>query len=116
MKHLPLLASAFGMMAFAPPGLHAQQPDGQAIYRQECKSCHGVTGVPPARAREQYPKIKALGEDGFVAGLTTDSIVVILRKGLGKDMKSFTGKLSDPEMAAVAAYIKELAERKKPRS
>lgn len=48
--------------------------------------------------------------------MANDSIVVILKKGLGKDMKSFTGKLSDAEMAAVAAYIKELAERRKPRS
>lgn len=114
MKHALLLASAFGMMACSTPTLQGQQPDGQAIYRRECKSCHGVTGVPPARAKEQYAKIKTLGQDGFVACLTADSIVVILKKGLGKDMKSFTSKLSDGEMRAVAAYIKELAEKKKP--
>lgn len=115
MKRSLLLASTFGVMACSTPALQGQQPDGQAIYRNECKSCHGINGVPPARAREQYPKIKALGQDGFVALLTADSIVVILKKGLGKDMKSFTGKLNEMEMAAVAAYIKELAERKKPR-
>lgn len=90
----------------------AQQADGQAVYRQECKSCHGVNGTPPARAREQYKKIKALGDGGFVADLTVDSIVVILKKGLSKDMKSFAGKLSEPEIKAVATYIKELAVRK----
>ena len=115
MRQLLFFGSAFGMTLFATPALQAQQPDGQAVYRQECKSCHGVTGVPPARAKDQYAKIKALGDDGFVAKLTTDSIVVILKKGLGKDMKSFSGKLSDAEMTAVAAYIKELAERRKPR-
>lgn len=39
----------------------------------------------------------------------------ILKKGLSKDMKSFAGKLSDAEMAVVADYIKELAERRKAR-
>lgn len=92
----------------------AQEADGPAIYRQECKSCHGLNGVPPARAREQYKKIKALGDDGFVSKLSVDSIVAILKKGIDKDMKSFTGKLSDSEMRAVATYIKELAEKKKP--
>lgn len=102
-------------LALTARGLRAQTPDGQAIYRQECKSCHGVTGVPPARAKEQYAKIKALGDDGFVVRLTTDSIVTILKKGISKDMKSFAGKLSDAEMVAVASYIKDLAERRKAR-
>jgi mono/diheme cytochrome c family protein len=92
----------------------AQEPDGQAVYREECKSCHGLNGVPPARAREQYKKIKALGDSGFVAKLSADSIVTILKKGIDKDMKSFKDKLSEPEMRAVAKYIKELAEKKKP--
>ncbi len=91
----------------------AQQADGGAVYRQECKSCHGLNGIPPARAREQYKKIKAVGDGGFVAQLSADSIVAILKKGIDKDMKSFTGKLSDGEMRAVTLYIKELAEKKK---
>jgi mono/diheme cytochrome c family protein len=90
----------------------AQEPDGQAIYREECKSCHGLNGVPPARAREQYKKIKALGDSGFVVRMSTDSIVTLLKKGIDKDMKSFRDKLSEPEMRAVAKYIKELAEKK----
>lgn len=115
MDQLLFLAAAFAMTAVSTTRLVAQQPDGQAVYRQECKSCHGVTGVPPARAKEQYAKIKALGDDGFVARLSADSIVTILKKGISKDMKSFTGKLSEAEMAAVAVYIKELAERRKAR-
>ena|ERR1043165_673178 len=92
----------------------AQEPDGAAVYQDECKSCHGVNGAPPARAREQYKKIKALGDGGFVSSLSVDSIVTILKKGIDKDMKSFKSKLSDADMRAVAVYIKELAEKKKP--
>ena len=52
MNHSLLLASAFGIMGCSTPALQGQQPDGQALYRKECKSCHGVTGVPPARDRK----------------------------------------------------------------
>lgn len=89
------------------------QSDGAAVYRQECKSCHGINGVPPARAKDQYKKIKTLGDGGFVSSLSVDSIVTILKKGIDKDMKSFTAKLSEADMRAVAGYIKELAEKKR---
>lgn len=90
----------------------AQESPGLAVYRQECKSCHGINGTPPARALAQYKKIKSLGDGGFVSKMSVDSIVTILKKGIDKDMKSFTGKLSDAEMHAAAVYIKELAEKK----
>ena len=37
---------------------------GQAVYKEECKSCHGVSGVPPERAGGKYAKIKTLGDSG----------------------------------------------------
>jgi len=96
-----LIGTVAATLLLATESAAAQEADGQAIYRQECKSCHGLNGVPPSRAREQYKKIKALDVDGFVSKLSVDSIVTILKKGISKDMKSFTGKLSDPEMRAV---------------
>lgn len=99
-------------LSFVARGAFAQS-DGAAVYRQECKSCHGINGVPPARARDQYKKIKSLGDGGFVSELSVDSIVTILKKGIDKDMKSFTAKLNEADMRAVAAYIKELAEKKR---
>ncbi len=114
MRLHPLVASVL-LLAVAPVRcLSAQQAPGADVYKEECKSCHGLNGVPPARAREQYKKIKTLGDGGFVTALSVDSIVTILKKGIGKDMKSFTCKLTDAEMRAVAAYIKELAEKKRP--
>lgn len=109
-RYLPLvLLATLGVSA-----LRAQQADGAAVYKAECKSCHGLNGVPPARAKEQYRKIKSLGQDGFVAKLSVDSIVTVLKKGIDKDMKSFTGKLTDAEMRAAATYIKELADKRRP--
>ena len=81
---------------------------GEAVYKDECKECHGLKGTPPARAIAKYKKIKAIGEDNFITGLSEDSITTILTKGIDKDMKSFKDKLSEPEMKAVAAYVKQL--------
>ncbi len=89
----------------------AQQPDGKALFREECKQCHGINGVPAARDRKKYKKIKSFGEDGFGTTISIDSIVKILKKGIDKDMKSFEDKLEEPEMRAVAAYVKELGEK-----
>ena len=115
MRHVLMgTAAAAVLLAGVARRAVAQEADGQSVYKEECKSCHGVNGVPPARARQQYKKIKALGDDGFVAKLSTDSIVTLLKKGIDKDMKSFSEKLDAAEMHAVAKYIKELAEKAKP--
>jgi mono/diheme cytochrome c family protein len=90
----------------------AQEPTGQDIYRRECKACHGVNGVPPKAEQAKYKKLRTLGDSGFVAKLSTDSIVTIVTKGIDNNMKSFSDKLSAAEIKQVAAYIKELAEKK----
>lgn len=101
---LTLLAASLTRTAVA-------QAAGEDIYRKECKSCHGLRGVPPARAKGQYKKIKAVGEDGFVTSLSVDSIVTILRNGIDKDMKSFKSKLTEDEMRAAAEFILTLAKK-----
>jgi mono/diheme cytochrome c family protein len=120
MKSLRIaLGVAVSLTAAATCPAAAQQDqghDGHAIYDKQCKSCHGATGTPPARARSQYKKIKSIGEDGFVSSLSEDSIVTILKEGIGKNMKSFASKLSESEMKAVAAYAKQLGEAKKEES
>jgi len=78
----------------------ATEPDGAALYRQQCRSCHGAKGTPPARMVTVYPALTAFGD------LAADSIVAVLRHGKGKDMKAFADRLSPAEMRAVAAYIK----------
>lgn len=92
--------------AQAPP------PDGQALYRRECRSCHGANGVPPQRAREQYEGIPSLADSAFMARRSDDSVVAVLRRGVGRDMKSFADKLSAAEMRAVAQYVRGLSRRR----
>ena len=106
------LALALGFVAVrvmvGHPLVAQEVVSGESVYKEECKSCHGLKGTPPERAKAKYKKIKAIGEDSFVSALSEDSIVTILTKGIDKDMKSFKDKLSEPEMKAVAAYVKQL--------
>ena len=108
---LAITIAAVALLAAGLTRIAAAQAEGQDAYRKECKSCHGLNGVPPARAKGQYKKIKAVGEDGFVTSLSVDSIVTILGNGIDKDMKSFKSKLTAAEMRTVATYILTLAKK-----
>jgi mono/diheme cytochrome c family protein len=90
----------------------AQAADAPALYNENCKKCHGVLGTPPKTMKAKYEKI-ATFDAKFVAEHPKDSIVKVLNKGVGKaeDMKSFKGKLTEPEMEAVAAYVLELGKK-----
>ena len=111
MKQL-VVVMALGLAASLTLGASraaAQTPDGATVYRQHCRTCHGSTGKPAARMLGLYPKLPTLSDSAFMAGISTDSIVKVLKAGLG-DMKSFTGKLSDAEMTSVAEYVKTLSQ------
>jgi mono/diheme cytochrome c family protein len=94
--------------------LAAQEPDGREIYRNECRSCHGANGVPSQHSREQYPKVASFADSAFFDGRSQDSIIAVLRHGVGQDMKSMRDKLQPEEMRAVAAFIRTLARRRGP--
>ena len=68
--------------------------------------------MPAGENREKYPKIKALNDAAFLAGLSDDSILTVLKKGKGKDMKSWTDKLNPAEMVAVVKYVRTLPSKK----
>lgn len=89
----------------------AQGPDGKALYLANCKKCHGVLGTPPKAMKEEYPKI-ATFDAGFIAKHSQDSIVTVLTKGKGEDMKPFKGKMTSADMAAVAEYVRLLGSPK----
>jgi mono/diheme cytochrome c family protein len=107
-----VLGLALLLAAATARPLVAQQINGKAVYEEECKSCHGLNGVPPERERARYKNLRALGDSGFVSALPRDLIVTIVTKGIDKDMKSFAGKLSEAEIRAVAGYIKDLATKR----
>ena len=95
-------------LALAAGAARAQSPDGQALYRQHCRSCHGANGVPPERAREQYEHIATLSDSLFQARRSDDSLMAVLRRGVGRDMKSFSAKMTADEMRAVVQFLRTM--------
>ena len=96
-----------GRLASASQLREQQEPAGKAPYEANCRKCHGVRGVPPKTMKAKYPKIATFDAE-FFAKRSDDSVVTVLVKGKGDDMKSFKNKLTHDQMVAVAAYIREL--------
>jgi len=98
-----LVCTARVSTAQAPPA-----PDGAALYRQNCRSCHGARGKPSEQMRGVYPALVVLSDSAVQAKLTVDGIATLLTNGNGKEMKPFTDKLSKDEIHAVAEFVKTL--------
>ena len=101
-----MLALSLGVSSAAAQA--AGEPDGAALYRQNCSVCHGAKGVPQAQMRSVYPTLTVLADSALQARLSRDSIVAVLRHGKGKNMKSFAAHFSPAEMLAVATFVKAL--------
>jgi mono/diheme cytochrome c family protein len=104
---LSRLVLALALVA-GPRAVAAQTPDGQALYSSNCKRCHGARGTPPQTMKAKFPKIRTL-DSTFVSKVSEDSLMTVLRKGKGEDMKSFADKMNAAEMAAVVRYVRTLA-------
>ena len=106
MNTVASIAASVLVLALGVRSTAAQAPDGQAIYREQCRTCHGTDGHPTKRALGQYNKIPTF-DATFLAARSQDSVAGVVRHGLGKDMKAFKDKLSAEEIQAVAKYVKE---------
>jgi mono/diheme cytochrome c family protein len=85
----------------------AAAPDGAALYQRLCSNCHGEHGTPPDAMKQLLPALVALSDSTIQAGLSADSIVVVLQGvGTGKHKKPFSDRMSHAEMVAVANYVK----------
>jgi len=103
------LAAAFSVALTSGARIAAAQaPDGAALYRQHCRTCHGAKGNPTQRMMGLYPDLRTLADSAFLAGLSVDSIITVVRKGKGRDMKPLADKMTPEEMALVAQFVKTL--------
>jgi len=85
----------------------ATSTDGKSLFEANCKMCHGVRGVPP-QAMVKMMKVPVL-DAAYFQKHTEDSVVVVLKKGRGTNMKSFAERLTPDQMLAVARYLRSLA-------
>ena len=92
----------------APSAPAAVSIDPKPLYTKLCEPCHGPDGKAPAP------------EMGFVArewkhGTSTPEIIKSITAGVpATAMLPFKGKLKDPEIAALARYVRSLDKRLKP--
>src|SRR5262245_41780999 len=82
--------------------------DGAQVFASACATCHGAGGTPP-EAMAVALGVRDLNAAEFRARATRDLIEHQVRTGsANKKMPSFTGALSDAQIAAVADYVLRL--------
>jgi mono/diheme cytochrome c family protein len=104
----------------ADPANAAQVALGRSVYEQHCASCHGakLEGQPNWRDRLPSGRMPAPPHDetghtwhhpdGVLFGITKEGLVPgkYAPRGYASDMPGFGGVLSDDEIWAVLAYVK----------
>jgi len=101
-----ILVMAALPLSVAGPSLAA---DGAAIFKQNCATCHGATGHADTPAGKSL-KVPALAGDAKVAGMSDADVVAAIKAN--PKHGGILKKLSDGDIAAVAAYAKGLAAAK----
>ena len=83
-----------------------QDPNGAALYSDECKSCHGKRGKGDGRAAKDLdPKPTDITEADFLANATDSAMGVAIRDGAeGMDPTELNGA----EIDAVIQYVRKL--------
>ena len=81
--------------------------DGEAVFKARCTACHGSDGKGKS----------AIGTPDFTSaktqsGISDAGMIDTITSGRkGTIMPAWKGKLSDEEIAAVAAYLRSLAHK-----
>lgn len=80
--------------------------DGAAVYKANCAKCHGDTGRSDTAAGKAM-KVPALAGDANVAKMSEADVAARIKTN--EKHKAFIKSLSDDDVAATAAYVKQLA-------
>lgn len=108
-----------GAVEWRPPEaktLVKGEPDGAALYAQNCARCHGIGGnADGLTSAGLNPPARKFGQEKFMLGTTStsipsdDDLVYLMRHGIpGTAMPEFPN-LSDAECRAVAQHIRRLS-------
>jgi mono/diheme cytochrome c family protein len=106
-KSLIAIGAALGLAA-AGTAVAASAPEN---YENHCAKCHGIDGKGQTKMGKRL-KVRDMTTEVYKQELDEAKAIVSLKEGItknGKDVKkSFASELSDPELKALVAYVKEL--------
>jgi cytochrome c6 len=93
------------ILAIAPTLVADANPDGEALFKQNCAICHGRDGrgeTPTGRAM----KVKDLGS-AVVQSKSNAELIKIISDGKGQ-MPAYKSKLDQAQVDALIAFIRAL--------
>jgi mono/diheme cytochrome c family protein len=110
------VVSVAGYQPPEPVALIRGEPDGAALYAQNCARCHGIGGNGDGLTSPSLdPPARKFGQEKFMLGTTStsipsdDDLVYLMRHGIpGSAMPDFPN-LTDDERRAIAQHIRRLA-------
>lgn len=106
---LAALGTVFGVSvptAAAQEAAAQQEPNGQALYDEHCKKCHGPAGgEPPAAMVKKMEDLTSITDPAFLAETPDDSLISVTEEGRGK-MKPFAEKLTKEEIVAIVNFLR----------
>ncbi|MGI8811095.1 MAG: c-type cytochrome [Pyrinomonadaceae bacterium] len=108
-----LAVTGIGIFAFASSGSrfgavsagNLDKPSARELYVQNCARCHGSDGRSQNALGRKLEASDLAGEE--VQGFSSAKITHVIRNGR-PDMPAFGKKLSAPQIAALAAYVRSL--------
>ena len=99
-----LLVAVSALLLIA--GSAASAADGAAIYKAQCAQCHGDTGMADTAVGKAM-KVPALAGDAKIQKMSDGDVAGVI-KANAKHPPTVKS-LSDDDINAVAAYVKQLA-------
>ena len=104
MRHL-LGVALVGAIAVSTAALSQAQDSGAATYKAKCASCHGADGSGNTPAGKSMKAVPFKSPD--IVSASDDELIADTKNGKGK-MPAYSGKLTDPQIKEVVAYIRTL--------
>jgi mono/diheme cytochrome c family protein len=100
-----MIVAAIGIMTLSIAPIAVAQDSGAATYKSKCAMCHGADGLGATPAGKSM-KVPPLNSPDLVKASDTD-LITATKSGKGK-MPAYAGKLTDPQISAVIAYVRTL--------
>jgi mono/diheme cytochrome c family protein len=105
-RRLALIAAPAVALALLTP-VPVQAADAAAVFKKKCAACHGKEGAPNKIFAKQG--VRSFKDTEWQEATDDATIEKSIREGKkGTMMASFEKQLSDEEITALVAYIREL--------